>query len=126
MVSDYALPPTEESSSQNGSMELNIEELVLEAYVIVKIKVDAEEGFIMESGSRGLKDAEEDASLRTKDEAYAKAEGAHNGDMGEGAERATLSSSGKRTATEKVRELRRNEHYDSGRRFRDAVARNIQ
>ena len=86
MVSDYASPPTEESSSRNGSVELDIEALVREAYEILKTKVEAEEGSIMESGWRESKDVEEDVSLRTKGGAYVEAEGAYNGDMGEGVE----------------------------------------
>ena len=47
-MSDYASPPMEESSSQNGSVEFNIEALVREAYEILKTKIEAEEGSIME------------------------------------------------------------------------------
>ena len=56
----------------------------------------------METGPRGSEDAEEDASLHTKDEAYAEAERAYNGNTGEGAERATLSTCGEWTATDKA------------------------
>ena len=51
-MSDYVPPPTEESSSLNGSEELDIEALVWEAYEILKKKFEAKEGSIMESGSR--------------------------------------------------------------------------
>ena len=68
----------------------------------MKEKFKSEEGSTMESSTRGSENAEEDASLHTKDRAYAEAEGAYNSDMGEGAERATLSSCGKRMATDKA------------------------
>ena len=48
----------------------------------------------METSPRGLEDAEEDASLRTKDEAHVEAKRAYNGNMEEGVEQATLSSCG--------------------------------
>ena len=58
----------------------------------------------MESGTRGLEDAEEDASLHTEDGAYTEAGRAYGGDMGEGAEQDTLSSCEKGTTMEKVRD----------------------
>ena len=48
MVSDYSSPPTREISSQNGSVELDIEALAREAYEILNTKIEAEEGSIME------------------------------------------------------------------------------
>ena len=56
----------------------------------------------MESGPRGSKDAEEDASLCMEDGAYVEAEGAYNGDMGESVERATLFTCGRRTTMVKA------------------------
>ena len=93
-ASDYALP-SEESSTCNGLEEFDLEALVREAYEIVKAQIKAEEGFVKELGPRGSEDAEEDASLHT-DGAYVEAEGAYNGDIGEGAERATPCLAGKR------------------------------
>ena len=76
-------------------MELIIEALVREAYEMIKMKIDVKGRSIIESGLSGLEDAEEDASLHT-DGAYVEAEGAYNGDIGEGAERATPCLAGKR------------------------------
>ena len=87
---------------QTGSLEFDIEPLVREAYDIVKAQIEDEEGSTIEAGPRGSEDAEEDASLHTKDEAYAEAERAYNGNTGEGAERATLSTCGEWTATDKA------------------------
>ena len=56
-------------------MELNIESLVRETYEILKMNVEAEEGSIMESGSRGSEDVEKDTYPRTEDRAYVEAEG---------------------------------------------------
>ena len=102
MVRDYASPPTKESSLQSGLVELDIEASSREVYEIVEAQIEAEEGFTMGTGPRGLKDAEEDASLRTKDGAYAVAGRAPDGDMREGAEQATLSSCGEWTAIDEV------------------------
>ena len=98
---DYALP-LEESSTRDGLEEYDLEALIGEAYDIVKSHIEAEEGFIKKTGPRGSKDAEEDASLRTKDGAYVEAARTYNVDMGEGAERATLSSCRKGTSMEKA------------------------
>ena len=43
VASNDALPPKEESSSQNGLVVLNIEALVREAFGIMKAKIDEEE-----------------------------------------------------------------------------------
>ena len=56
----------------------------------------------METSPRGLEDAEEDASLRTKDEAHVEAKRAYNGNMEEGVEQDTLSSCGKWTAMDEA------------------------
>ena len=69
MVSDYALP-SEESSMRNDMEEYDLEELIREAYEIVKSKIEAEEGSTMETGPRGSEDAEEEASLHTEDGLY--------------------------------------------------------
>ena len=97
MASDYALP-SEESSTCNGLEEFDLEALVREAYEIVKAQIKAEEGFVKELGPRGSEDAEEDASLHTEDGPYAEAERErYIGTMGEGVERATLSTCRGRT-----------------------------
>ena len=83
VVSDFALPP-EECTARNDTEELDIEALVREAYEIVKAQIEVEEGSTMETGPRGSEDAEEDASLHTKDEAYAEAERPYNGNYGFG------------------------------------------
>ena len=101
-ASDYALPP-EESSTQTGSEELDIEALVREACGLVKAQNEAEDRSIAESGRSGSGDAEEGASLHTEDGAYAEAERDwYNGTTGEGAERATLSSCGEWTAMDEA------------------------
>ena len=86
MVSDYASPLTEESSSQDGSVELDIEALIEEAYELVKAQIKAEERSTIETGPRGLEDAEEDASPCVEHGAYVEAGRAYDGDMREGAE----------------------------------------
>ena len=73
VVSAYALLP-KESSTRKGSEEFDLEALVREAYKILKMKVEADGGFIMELGPRGSEDAEEDASLCVEDGAYVEAE----------------------------------------------------
>ena len=85
VASDNAMPSKEESSSQNGPVGLNIEALIREAYEIMKMRVEVEEGSIMESGSRGPDDKEVTSS-GTKDGAYAKAEEWHHDTNGEGVE----------------------------------------
>ena len=74
MASDDALPPKDKSSSRKGPVVLDIEALIREAYEIMKMRVEAEEGSTLESSPRGPDDEEEVASLGTKDKAYAKAE----------------------------------------------------
>ena len=86
-VSDYALPP-EESSPRNVLEEFGLEALIREAYEIVKAQIEAEEGSV---------ELEEDTSLCTKDGAYKEAGKTYDGNMREGAERATLSYYGKGT-----------------------------
>ena len=71
-MSDYALP-LKETSTRDGSEEYDLEALVWEAYEIVKSKIEADGGFIMELGPRGSEDAEEEASLHMEDGAYAEA-----------------------------------------------------
>jgi hypothetical protein len=68
-ASDYALPK-EKCSTQAGSEELDLEALIQEACELVKGQIEAEEGSIAESGPSGSGDAEEGASLQTKDGAY--------------------------------------------------------
>ena len=62
-VSDYAIPP-EESLMRDGLEEYDLEALIWEAYEIVWSKIEAEEGFIIESGPRRSEHAREEASLR--------------------------------------------------------------
>ena len=103
-VSDYTLP-LEESSSRNGSVELNVEAPIREACEIVRAQIEAERGSTMGTGSRGLEDAEEEACLHTEDGAYAEAERAYNnGDLGEGVERTIHSSCGEWTAMDEARD----------------------
>ena len=100
-MSDYPLL-LEESSTWIGSVELDIEALVREAYEIVEAQIEAEEGSTMKTGPRGSEDAEEEASLHTADGAYAEAVRAYDGDMREGARRATLSSCGEGTTMDEA------------------------
>ena len=78
--------------------EYDLEALIREAYEIVKSKIEAEEGSTMETSPRGSEDAEEEASLHTEAGAYVEAGRAYDDDVGDCAERATLSSCGKWTA----------------------------
>ena len=87
-ATDYALPP-EESSTQIGSEELDIEALVREAYEIVEAQIEAEEGLIAESGPSGSEDEEAEREW-------------YIGTTGEGAERATLSTCGERSTEDEV------------------------
>ena len=101
-ATDYALPP-QESSTQIGSDELDIEALIREACGLVKAKIKAEEGLIAETGPSGSEDAEEGASLHIEDGAYAEADREwYIGTTGEGAERATISTCGERTAMDEA------------------------
>ena len=100
-ASDYSLPP-KESSPWNGSVELDIEALVREVYEIVKAQIEAEEGFIMESSTRGSEDEEEEASLHMEDGSYVQVGRAYGGDTREGAEQATLLSCGEWTTVDEV------------------------
>ena len=99
-------PPPEKSLTRDQPEEYDFEALVWEACESVKVKFEAEEGLITELGPSGSKDAEEEASLRVEDGAYAEAERACNGDMGEGVERATLSSCGEWTTIDEANDYR--------------------
>ena len=87
VTGDYTLLP-EESLARDGLEELDLEALIREAYEIVKAQIEAEEGSV---------ELEEDTSLCTKDGAYKEAGKTYDGNMREGAERATLSYYGKGT-----------------------------
>jgi hypothetical protein len=101
-VSGYALPP-EESSTQAGSEELDLEELIREACELVTAQFDAEEGSIMETGPSGSRDVEDGASSHTKEEAYGGAgRDRYNGTTGEGADQATLLACEERTAMDEA------------------------
>ena len=82
---------------QADSEELDLEALIREACELVKAKIEAEEGLIMESDQRR---SEEEASLTLEIGAYTEAGRACNGDTREGAEKATLSPCGEGTAME--------------------------
>ena len=68
----------------------------------MEAQIEAEEGSTMEMGPRRSTNTKEEASLHTEDGAYTKAGRAYDDDVGEGAERATLSSCGEWTAMDEA------------------------
>ena len=92
--SNYKLPPKEESLKREGSMVLDIEAFINEAYENLKVQVEAKENLIMEPKPIKMVIKEEETSQQrwSNDTANTKAQVRYDNTTGEGVEQDAFSS----------------------------------